>query len=172
MLRPAERWLFVIVFLSLVLFTAYQDYTFSRMGFGWPSFIWLVFSGIVLAGPGKVFLKIISKTFLERGLTNARLHDFSSERSRIIAESQGPNRDEYRDSNALVTNTLKFAETWLKGWVKGSHFELCVFIDRKLPLLFAYFDSNKDTVSRSSQNRIANPRYYRDEEYEVVKLPI
>jgi len=170
MVRPGERWLFVIVFLSLVLFTTYQEHEFLRMGFASVNLIWPVISIVVLAGPGKVFLKIVSKMFLDVGLTTTRLHEFSSERSRIVSEAAGPNRDEFRDMTTLVTNTLKFAESWLKGWVKGSHFELCVFVDREMPLLFAYFDSNKDTISRSSENRKASPTYYRDEDYEVVKL--
>jgi hypothetical protein len=170
MMRASERWLFVIVFLLLVLFAAYQEYIFTRTQFDLISAIWLAVSGLVLVGPGKIFLKIISKMFLDLGLTTTRLHDFSSERSRIVAEAQGPERDEYRDTVTLVTNTLKFAESWLNGWVKGSHFELSVFVDKELPLLFAYFDSNKDAISRSSNDRRRKPTYYRDEEYEVVKL--
>ncbi len=150
--------------------TTYQEHEFLRMGFASFSLIWPAFSVIVLAGPGKVFLKIVSRVFMDLGLTTTRLHEFSSERSRIASEEAGPNRDEFRDMAALVTNTLKFAESWLTGWVKGSHFELSVFIDREMPLLFAYFDSNKDAVSRSSQNRKANPNYYRDEDYEVIRL--
>jgi hypothetical protein len=170
MVRPGERWLFVIVFLSLVLFTTYQEHEFLRMGLTSVSLIWPAFSVIVLTVPGKVFLTIVSKLFLDLGLTTTRLHEFSSERSRIASEGAGPNTDEFRDMAALVTNTLKFAESWLHGWIKGSHFELCVFVDREMPLLFAYFDSNKDTISRSSQNRNASPTYYRDEDYEVIKL--
>jgi hypothetical protein len=70
----------------------------------------------------------------------------------------------------LVTNTLRYAESWLNGWAKGSHFELSVFIDQEMPLVFAYFDSNKDTTSRGWEFRTKNPRYYRDAQYEVVKV--
>lgn len=170
MTRPSERWAFVIVFLLLVLFTAYQEYELPRTKFDWASAIWLLFSGLVLAGPGKTFLKIISRMFLDLGLTTNRLHELSSERSRIVAKAQGPQRDEYADTAALVENTLKFAESWLDGWVKGSHFELSVFVDKEKPLIFAYFDSNKDSNFRSANDRRKNPRYYRDAEYEVIKL--
>jgi len=169
MLKPAERWLFLIAFLCLVSFEAYQGFILAQAKFDLWNSIWILAMGILLVGPGKIFLKIISKLLLDLGVTTTRLHEFSSERSRLMGEMQKSNTDEYVAKAGLVTNTLKFSESWLNGWVKGSHFELSVFVDSEMPLLFAYFDSRKDAISRSAKARKANPNYYRESEYEVTR---
>src|SRR5437879_1011777 len=126
MMTQGERWVFIIVFIALVLLAGYGEYQFKSAKFDFWGFAWLVFSAVVLAGPSRVFLKIISKMFLDLGLTTKRLQEFSSERNRILAKMQTLHRDEYADTAELVTNTLKYGEAWLNGWAKGLHFELSV----------------------------------------------
>src|SRR5256886_10947928 len=65
--------------------------------------------------PGKVFLKIISKMFVDLGLTTTRLHEFSSERSRIVSEAAGPHRDEFTDTATQIGK----AAGWGKGEILG-----------------------------------------------------
>jgi hypothetical protein len=170
MMTSGERRLFTIVFLVLVLLAAYEEYLFARSKFDVWAFAWLVISAILLAGPTQIFHKIVQKMFLNVGLTTQRLHELSSERNRILAKTQGPRRDEYADTAELVTTTLKYAEAWLNGWAKGTHFELSVFIDQEFPVVFAYFDSNRDTTSRGWEDRRKNPKYYREADYEVVRV--
>lgn len=61
-------------------------------------------------------------------------------------------------------------ERTLQGWIPGSHFELCVFVDAREPLLFSYFDSNHDTVARSMTLRETDPKFYIEKGYEVTKV--
>jgi len=173
-LTATERRILFLIFCGIVIGGAYAEYKLSLQGFSIANVLWTIVVGIVLggvlAGSAKVFLKIISKNFLDLGVTPSRLHEFSSERARLIADAQRPGRDEFLIREQLVRNTLRFAEAWLKGWVPGTHFEFCVFIDREMPLLFAYYDSGKDSVSRSMKERQRNPKYYIESAYEVTKL--
>jgi hypothetical protein len=54
--------------------------------------------------------------------------------------------------------------------VPGSHFEFCAFVDKEMPLMFAYFDSGGDFASRSMKERERDPKYYINERYEVTGL--
>lgn len=174
MLKTTERWILFAVFCVIVIGGAYQEYVLSLKGFSVINTLWVLVVGVVLggalAGSSRLFLKIISTNFLNLGITPSRLHQFSSERSRIIADARHSGDDEYVTRGRLITNTLKFSEEWLRGWVPGSHFELCVFVDREMPLLFAYFDSSQDSASRSREERAHNPRYYIEKGYEVTRL--
>jgi hypothetical protein len=78
-----------------------------------------------------------------------RLHAFASDRCGVIENAIRSEQDPYLTRQNLITNTLRFSESVLKGWILGSHFELCVFVDQREPLLFAYFDSNRNVVARS-----------------------
>jgi hypothetical protein len=125
----------------------------------------------VLVLIGRKFGEMISKTFLQSSIIPPeRLHRFASERCSIIQNAISSRQDAYLTRQNLITNTLKFSEESLRGWVPGSHFELCVFIDQKEPLLFAYFDSNHDTTARSMGERERNPHFYVEKGYEVTRL--
>lgn len=127
--------------------------------------------GILFAG-GRIFLKVLSKTFLEPDavISFSKLHRFASDRCRVLDADAANNGDEYSNRQRLVTEILSFAESCLRGWVLGTHFELCVFIDAEQPILFAYFDTNHDNVARSMRNREQNPYWYVENSYEVTKL--
>jgi hypothetical protein len=173
-LTRTERRILFLIFCGVVIGAAYAEYKLSLQGFSIANVVWTIVAGLVLggvlAGSAKLFLRIISKNFLDLGVTPSRLHEYSSERARLITEAQRLGTDEYPIREELVRNTLKFSEAWLKGWVPGTHFEFCVFVDREMPLIFAYFDSGKDSVSRSMKERQNNPKYYIERGYEVVKL--
>ncbi len=174
MLRTTERWIIFAIFCVIVIALARQEYVLALRGFSVINTIWVLVVGVVLGGlltgSSKIFLKIVSNNFLNLGITPARLRQFSAERSRIIADVRHSGDDEYVTRGKLITNTLKFSEQWLMGWVSGSHFELCVFVDREMPLLFAYFDSDQADKSRSMEQRARNPRYYIENRYEVTRL--
>jgi hypothetical protein len=170
MIKMAERRILFAIFCVIVLAGAYLEYELSRQGFSLINAIWVLAVGGVLAGSSKLFLKIISKAFLNLGLTPSRLQKFSAERARIATDAGHSGEDEYQIRGRLIQNTLKFSEECLKGWVSGSHFELCVFVDQEMPLLFAYFDSNQTVASRSMKERERNPRFYIENRYEVTRL--
>ena len=124
-----------------------------------------------LGGLGAIFKKMLDAAFLAREvLPTARLQRLHSERVAIIAGRPPSDHGSFETRRALVTNALRFAEETLNGWIKGSHFELCVFVDPEQPLLFAYFASNRDSVARSMTERERNPKFYIDKGYEVTKL--
>jgi hypothetical protein len=112
----------------------------------------------------------IAKRPYSSNMSFQRLHAFASDRCGIIENAIRSEQDPYLTRQNLITNTLRFSESALKGWVSGSHFELCVFVDQREPLLFAYFDSNRNTVARSMGERERNPRFYVEKEYEVTKV--
>ena len=125
----------------------------------------------VLVLTGRKFGEMISRTFLQSSIMPPdRLHRFASERCSIVENSIRSGQDEYLTRQNLITNTLKFSEESFRGWLQGSHFELCVFVDQTEPLLFAYFDSNHDSTARSMGERERNPRFYVDRGYEVTRL--
>jgi hypothetical protein len=149
---------------------AYLVCAFVERGFRDLNIIAAFLNASVLAGFAVAFSRMVSKAFLKSGITPDRLHRFASERCRIIADAHSSGLDEYLTRRNLITNTLKFSEECLRGWLPGSHFELCVFVDQEQPLLFAYFDSNHDTTALSTRERERNPRLYIEKGYEVTKL--
>jgi hypothetical protein len=174
MLNEVQRWIVFVLFCLIVLgcgvLEGYQGYWAVQNRFNVVSAFWAILFGGVLVGCGSLFLRLISRTFLMKGVTPGRIHEFASERRHIIENARHSQMDQYVIRVELVTNTLKFSEEWLKGWVRGSHLELCVFVDREEPVLFAYFDSNRHTRSRSMAERENNHRFYVDRGYEVTKL--
>jgi hypothetical protein len=140
-------------------------------GFSGGSTVAALMNTTVLGGLGFLFKRLVEDTFVKSELLPmGRLHRLATDRSGIIEDGRRSNRDVFETRKALVTNTLRFVEETLQGWVPGSHFELCVFVDAKEPLLFSYFDSNHDTVARSMAFREQNPRFYLDKDYEVTKI--
>jgi hypothetical protein len=114
------------------------------------------------------FKKLLEANFLGKEiLPMSRLHRLSLEKNEILRRS---GQNIYDTRKSLVTTTLKFAEETLRGWIPGSHLELCVFVDVENPLLFGYFDSNGNTMARSMTERSRNPTFYIERGYEVTKL--
>jgi hypothetical protein len=129
------------------------------------------FSTGMLAGCGVLFLRLIEANFLSREtLPMSRLHRLASDRNTILDSSARGEQSVFETRRSITANTLRFAEETLRGWVPGSHFELCIFVDAKEPLLFSYFDSNNDIRARSMAEREGDPSYYIDKGYEVTAL--
>jgi hypothetical protein len=174
MLNTTERRVVFVLFclftVGCAVFEGYLVRAVVENGFTGAKSLGVVLAGGVLVGCGSLFLRLVSKTFLRGSITSDRLHRSSSERFRIIEDARRSGQDEYQTRMQLVTNTLKFAEECLRGWVPGSHFEFCVFVDQQQPYLFAYFDSNHDVNARSMKDREQNPYWYVEKGYEVTKL--
>jgi hypothetical protein len=117
------------------------------------------------------FKRMIDKHFLApEPLPIPKVSRWAADRIHISAQAARFGHDQFSHRKELVTNTLRLAEDCLKGWISGTHFEICVFVDREEPLLFAYFDSDNATVSRSMADREQNPKWYVEKGYEVTKL--
>jgi hypothetical protein len=175
MLTRAQRSLLFLLFclfvIGCVVTEGFLFYSMVKQGFNNAKAVFAVLNGGVLFGCGRLFLEMVSRNFLKLNvLTPDRLHRFASERSRIIENARTSGQDEYGIRRSLVTSDLEFAEECLNGWVAGSHLELCVFVDREQPLLFAYFDSNHKTNSRSMGERELNPQFYLQKNYEVTQI--
>jgi hypothetical protein len=99
-----------------------------------------------------------------------RLQRLASERNTTIDGAGSSGQSTYEARKSLVTGTLKFAEETLRGWIPGSHFELCVFVDPERPLLFSYYDSNHDKSARGMSHRGKDPAFYIKKGYEVTGL--
>lgn len=175
MLSPIQRWIIFGVFcLATVGFMSLEASLIWAMidkGFSGGSTVAALMNTTVLGGMGFLFKKLVEDTFVKPELLPmGRLHRLATDRSGIIEDGRRSNRDVFETRKALVTGTLRFVEETLQGWVPGSHFELCVFVDAKEPLLFSYFDSNHDTVARSMSLREQNPKFYLEKGYEVTKV--
>ncbi|TIT31921.1 MAG: hypothetical protein E5W65_27060 [Mesorhizobium sp.] len=175
MLSPIQRWIIFGVFcLATVGFMSLEASLIWAMidkGFSGGSTVAALMNTTVLGGIGFLFKKLVEDTFVKPELLPmGRLHRLATDRSGIIEDGRRSNREVFETRKALVTGTLRFVEETLQGWVPGSHFELCVFVDAKEPLLFSYFDSNHDTVARSMSLREQNPKFYLEKGYEVTKV--
>jgi hypothetical protein len=163
--------LFCFALVTVILLEVYIVWAMFEYGFSVGKGVIAALSSGVLAGCGVVFLKLLEANFLKREiLPMSRLHRQATERNSIVEHAQRGAQDKYETRRLLVTNTLRFAEETLRGWVSGSHFELCVFVDTEQPLLFGYFDSNHDSTARSMSERERNPAFYVEKGYEVTKL--
>ena len=101
-----------------------------------------ILSGTVLLGVGSLFVRLIRMTFIESPVISPSvLASFDSDRNRIVDGLEAPRLHAYDGRRHLVTSTLRFAESRMRGWLTGTHFELSVFLDPNEPLLFAYYDS-------------------------------
>ncbi|MER8446496.1 hypothetical protein NKH52_25190 [Mesorhizobium sp. M1066] len=175
MLSPIQRWIIFGVFcLATVGFMSLEASLIWAMidkGFSGGSTVAAVMNTTVLGGIGFLFKKLVEDTFVKPELLPmGRLHRLATDRSGIIEDGRRSNREVFETRKALVTGTLRFVEETLQGWVPGSHFELCVFVDANEPLLFSYFDSNHDTVARSMSLREQNAKFYIEKGYEVTKV--
>ncbi len=176
MLRANERstvfGLFCIFATTCVVVEIYLCYSMISAGFTGGKAVTALLNGSIIFGAGKIFLKVVSKELLEPDdvISFSKLHRFASDRCRILdAEGSGDIGD-YSTRQALITEVLSFAEESLRDWLPGSHFELCIFVDSKQPLLFAYFDSNRESTARSMKQREQNPYWYIENKYEVTKI--
>lgn len=125
----------------------------------------------VLAGCAKVFLNLFNQHFLKSEvLPIRRLQRLVSERNTAIDGVRNSAPNNYETRRSLITSTLRFGEETLRGWIPGSHFELCVFVDPDQPLLFSYYDSNNDSAARSMTHREKNPAFYIEKRYEVTTV--
>jgi hypothetical protein len=175
MLNMTQRWivfaLFCLFATICVGFEVYLVYSLVEKDFSNIKVASAFLNAGVLALFGRGFWEMISKTFLKSSIARPdRLHRFASQRCSIIENAHRSGQDAYLTRQNLITNTLKFSEECLRGWVSGSHFDLCVFVDHEQPLLFAYFDSNHDVAALSMRERERNPRFYIEKRYEVTKL--
>ena len=164
--------LFCFFSFACALIEGYLVYAVVALGFTNTKILTALGLGTgVLFLCGGMFVQLIHKTFLKANpLSLDRLHRFASERCKLALNSPRGTDDPFPWKRALITNTLEFAEQCLKGWVPGSHFEFCVFVDRDQPLLLAYFDSNHSDTSRSMAERQHDPRFYVERGYEVTRL--
>lgn len=176
MLKSMERstvfFLFCAFTIACVGVEVYLCYSMVARGFTAGKAVTGVLNLTIMFGAGKLFLKLVSRTFLEPDnvISFSKLHRFASDRVRILGEDGVANQDDYAIRQRLITEVLRFAEESLREWLPGTHFELCVFVDSSQPLLFAYFDSNHDSIARSMKLREENPYWYLENNYEVTKL--
>jgi hypothetical protein len=176
MLNPRERstvfTLFCLFTIAWVIFETYLGYSMVSGGFSWGKGITSAVNLSVMYATGKLFVKVLSKTFLEPDsvISFTKLHHFASDRCRVLDHDVQAGLDDFAARQHLVTEILRFAEESLHGWLAGSHFEFCVFVDREQPLLFAYFDSNRATSARSMGLREQDPYWYVENKYEVLKV--
>lgn len=176
MLKPRERStvfvLFCLFTIGWVISEGYLGYSMISRGFSWGKGLTSVINLSIMYATGKVFVKVLSKTFLEPDsvISFTKLYRFASDRCRVLHQDIEADLDAFATRQHLVTEILQFAEESLHGWLPGSHFELCIFVDREQPLLFAYFDSNRATSARSMRHREQNPVWYVEQKYEVLKV--
>lgn len=175
MLSAVQRWIVFAIFCAITLAAAgaeiYVIIGFVDKGLDLGKGIGALLGGGILAGCSYFFQKLIEANFLKGDRVPARrLHLLASERTKISQQNKEANLLDFANRRDLVTNTLKFAEETLRGWISGSHFELCVFVDAEMPLLFSYYDSNHHTHARTMTARQTSPKYYVEKGYEVTKL--
>jgi hypothetical protein len=175
LLNTKQRWivfsLFCVFATVCVGSEVFLIYSLVKYQFGGMKIAAAFLNTSVLVWIGRRFGEMISKTFLKSDIVSPdRLYRLASERCSTIENARQSGQTQYLTRQSLITDTLKFSEECLRGWVPGSHFELCVFVDREQPLLFAYFDSNHDVTALSMKERENNPLFYVEKGYEVTKL--
>jgi len=157
---------------ACVAFEGYLIYAMIATGFTAGKTVAGVANGGIMFASGKIFLQLLKNTLLkpEKDISFGKLHRFASDRCRALNEIRQANLDDFVSRQRLLTEALAFAEESLRGWLPGSHFELCVFVDQDQPLLFAYFDSNGNHSARSMIDREKDHNWYVKKKYEVVKV--
>jgi len=175
MLNLAQRWIIFTLFCAITLGCGCLEFYIIKTavdnGLDWGKGFGALFGTGILAGCGVIFQQLVRANFLKGDrVKTSRLHLLATERTSIVRQKSQVNSDEFGTRRDLITNTLKFAEETLRGWIPGSHFELCVFVDAEMPLLLSYYDSNHQTHARSMTARQSSPRYYVEKGYEVTKL--
>jgi hypothetical protein len=185
-LKPTERSVVFVLFCAItaicIAIETYLLYTMIAQGFTAGKAVASVLNGTIIFGVGQIFIKLLTKTFLESQPPAAapavptreelfdELHRFASDRCRTLCDNQETRLNDFASRQRLITQILAFAEGVLRERLPGSHFEICIFVDREQPLLFAYFDSNHSSTARSMRDREQNPNLYIEKNYEVVKV--
>jgi hypothetical protein len=155
-----------------LIIEVYLCYSMISNGFTAGKAVTGLVDGSIMVACGKLFVRVVSKAFLQPDdiISFSKLHRFASDRCRIVDQDAQADLDDFATRQHLLTEILSFAEESLRGWLPGSHFELCIFVDRDQPLLLAYFDSNRASTARSMQYREENPYWYVEKNYEVLKV--
>jgi hypothetical protein len=176
LLKPSERpfvfGIFCVITILCVVVEIYLIYAMIAQGFTTGKVVIGVLHLTVTFAVGGLFVKVARKALLEPDdiISFSKLHRFASYRSQILERDELAQVDDYAIRQHLVTEALKFAEEFLHGWLPGSHFEICIFVDSEQPLLFAYFDSNHERTARSMRHREENANWYVENKYEVLKV--
>jgi hypothetical protein len=122
MLNKTQRW---IVFFLFCVFTTicvgvevYLVYSIVQKEFSNIKLISAFLNTTVLVWIGRKFGEMTSRTFLQSSVMPPhRLHRFASERCGIIENAIRSDQDPYLTRQNLITNTLKFSEESLRGWI-------------------------------------------------------
>jgi hypothetical protein len=175
LLNTTQKWIVFVLFClyatACVALEGFLVYSIVKYQFGALKITATFLNTSVLVWIGRRFGEMISKTFLKSDVVSPdRLYRIASDRCGTVENARRSGEAQYQTRRSLIGNTLKFSEESLRGWVAGSHFELCVFVDQEQPLLFAYFDSNHDVNALSMKERERNPLFYVEKGYEVTKL--
>jgi len=170
-----QRTTLFVLFCFLVIVSAFTEiylvYAFVEKGFTGASALAGFVNTSLLVSIGVLFSQMIRNMFLDKTRVPVKqLHQLTSKHSQIYKDALDHGQNIFERQRKIINATLEFAEHTLHGWIPGSHFELCIFLDKEEPLLYGYFDSNHSTIARSMVEREKNPHYYISRKYEVTRL--
>lgn len=137
----------------------------------------LIIFFVVAIGPlgfsFNIFRKLITKEYLYQEINiEDHLKNYFHGRFSTLKSSRNPISKESLEKfqNNLSRQVLIFVEKILCEEIGKHHYELSVFFDKDNPEIICYFDSNKNEIPRSSNERKRDPDYYKKRRYQVVEL--
>jgi hypothetical protein len=122
MLNTVERWIvfaiLCMITVGAVVFEGFLLYSLIDKEPSWAQALMTIAATGLLYTVARLFIKISHRTFVHRSvLPVAQSHRFASERCGIVENAKRTGQDPYLTRRHLVTNTLKFAEECLRGWL-------------------------------------------------------
>jgi hypothetical protein len=164
-----------IIFLALVsagleVYLIYFIVTSGQLDVG-KSLIALL-NGAITFGALRLILRAWKENFIGNAIIDSTdLQKCFSHRLQIVLPQNLPSNPVVPHVNRqLITQYLILLEALLAKKLGRFHYELSVFCDKEHPEIIAYYDSSGNLNPRSQQKRANNPKYYVDEDYEVVEI--
>lgn len=174
MKNQVQYWIvFIIVCVAAIIAFTVEAFLIVnwQQDFSTLKAVMAIFSAGVLVQATRIFYAVAIKTlFPARPLPTDRLRQYIANRNAMTEQRPSDDAAEFRLKQRLVIETLKFAEERFRENFKGTHFELCVFVDREQPFMFGYYDSDPRDVARSMPARLEDPLYYVRKGYAVVQV--
>jgi hypothetical protein len=172
--QQQKRVIFYIFCIVILIFAGVEVaivWNFLSQGFNTGNGVAVFVNSSFLAACGELFRRMVKSNFSQGDkIQLVRLHKHFADRSKVLADLSTADPDEFAIRTAAISNTLKFAEQTLRGWLPGTHLEFCVFVDPEWPLMIAYFNSSLNEVNMSMEARKNSRSYYKDNSYEAAKL--
>ncbi len=103
-------------------------------------------------------------------VSGATISEVLLERLRAIRSASRTVVGDGPTPESIIQPILRLAVSVLKEQLGGRHYEISIWTTPSEPKILAYYDSLNNARPKTDRQRNANPQFYRENNYEVIRL--